>query len=1055
MPQIIRTEYACFARWTYSATPYAVGTREAYRSSTNHDPVLTTDADLQTQFREGVVDGNTLTLTIADGIGGTYRTLVTGNVLDGTAVTVETVCTLTYDDGTTAEQATSQTLTVQGTAVEPGKVHLTLIDLEDARLGTLYPSNTYTADLFRDIDGGFAGRAIPYPVGTCRKFNAPQLYADSVRAQWFHSVCDASGFLTLTIAAINTGSKTFSVAGDYTDRISAGTIVYSNAASANPGRYTVTAAVYSAPNTVITVSETISSGTVSGALVVPPTVLAVYRDGRLVDSSEYTVELAYPASGQLDDSDFDNSPAVWTTAGVGTGTAALTGGVARFTGDGTATNFGRIQYGGTSRTALPRAYALATLTLAAGSRVRLATSTTSTGGTIIASAGTHTVPVDVTITTGAIGLCIGNANTGSATTVDVDDLSLNTTHTLLMIRFVREQVGFDGRPYTIQADVRGTVSRNVADEVSRLLTAAGATPDSTSFGTAQTYATTHGMLVDVDHGRGDDREGGQRTLRALLDDLLFIARATLSRNSSGHWVITQDKTASTAETLDEDAGDLVEVQRLDQPPKPVSIGIRFAPNPRDPANLTYTITRTVSGGTLPAESPRDVRYLTDATAADRLACYLALRMQYGARLKFRRWQSARTMGEVVNLTSTPTYPGARDWFIDQVQQIPGGVQCEARQYAAAVHTYSAGTLPNGATTSYQPDYSQTPPSAPTGMAITAGSVATANDGTMTARVTVKATPPSVNWAEIWFAVIHNTTNEIAALVRGDSIGGGEYGCTASGIRPGEVYKLQSYAVNAFAVQGSVQSTFNATAIGGGGAVTTFTAPGQTSVPSDVSSCTATQRMGRIVDVTWPTVSGAAVWGYILEREVSSVWTEVWRGQATNYRDTTVAMGTAYRYRVKARDTYGNVSASWATSGTVTPSGNVNGGSGGDLNTNTVATDNRTSTSGVSYTYTTLDGLAMQSADGILGKSISHSLGKLPVVGGVVMNTASGRIIGAPANPTATTIDVVCMGGIVNGLTDTSNTNFSGSYVESELDNHLHDLTFNVVANGDTATVYIW
>ena len=25
MPQIIRTDYACFARWTFSATPYAVG----------------------------------------------------------------------------------------------------------------------------------------------------------------------------------------------------------------------------------------------------------------------------------------------------------------------------------------------------------------------------------------------------------------------------------------------------------------------------------------------------------------------------------------------------------------------------------------------------------------------------------------------------------------------------------------------------------------------------------------------------------------------------------------------------------------------------------------------------------------------------------------------------------------------------------------------------------------------------------------------------------------------------------------------------------------------
>ena len=1036
MPNVARVHYACFARWTFGGTPYAVGTDEGYRNSQWHDPVLTTDADLQSQFREGVVDGNSLTLTLADGIGGTYRTLVAGNVLDGTAVTVETVCTLTYDDGTTAEQTARQTLTVQGTAIEPGKVHLTVIDLEDARLATLYPSATYTADAFRDLDGGFAGRAIPYPVGTCRKFTCPQIFADSVRAQWFHSVCDASGYLTLTIAAISTGSKTFSVAGDYTDRISAGTVVYANTASANPGRYTVTGAVYSAPNTVITVSETISSSTVSGALIVPPTVLAVYRDGRLVDSSEYTVELAHPASGQLDDSDFDNSPAVWTSTGVGTGTAALTGGVARFTGDGTTTNYGRVSYGGTTRTSLPRAYVLATLTLAAGSRVRLATSATVTTGTVITTTGTHTAPVQTQIN-GNADLFIGNAGTGSATTVDIDNLSLDTTRTLLMIRFVREQVGFDGRPYTVQADVRGTVSRNVADEISRLLTAAGATPDSTAFATAQTYATTNGMLVDVDHGRGDDREGGQRTLRALLDDLLFIARAALSRNSAGHWVITQDKTGSSAATLDEDAGDLVEVQRLDRPPKPQSVSVRFAPNPRDPANLTYTITRTVSGGTLPAEPPRDVRYLTDATAADRLACYWALRAQYGDRLRFRQFQAQRALGDVVTISSAPTYAGARDWFVDRVQQIPGGVACEARQYAAAVHTYSAGTLPNGATTAYQPDYSQTPPSAPSGMAITAGSVATANDGTMTARVTAKATPPSVNWAELWLTAIHNTTNEIAALVRADSIGGGEYGATLSGLRPGEVYKLQSYAVNAFAVQGSVQSTFNATAIGGGASVTTFTAPGQTTVPADVSSCTATQRMGRIIEVTWPAVSAAALWGYVLEREVSGVWTEVWRGQATNYRDTNVTMATGYRYRVKARDTYGNVSANWATSGTVTPSGNVSGGGGGDLGTDTVDTTNRTATNSFSVGYTNPAATAVTSA------GITHSLGKIPLL--TVDTSGKTDVIACLRDITTTAATAIIMAASTG---NTSNTVTPAAGV-----NHSHAI--EGFLGGGTVYVRVW
>lgn len=976
MAQIASTHYACYARWTYSATDYAVGTDSAYRSSQWHDPVLTTDADLQAQFRDGVVDGNSLTLTLADGIGGTYRTLVSGNVLDGTVVTVETVCTLTYDDGSTAEQTASQTLTIQGTAIEPGRVHLTCVDLEDAKLAMLYPSATYDADTFRDIDGGFAGRAIPYPVGTCRKFTCPQLFADSVRAQWFHSVCDAGGYRTLPITGISAGapgSGYFEVDGDVTGLLQGlNTVIYCNAASANPGRYTVFLVGYellTAGRTAIFVYETISVGTVAGSIIVPPTVLAVYRDGRLVDSSEYTVELAWPLSGQIDDSDFDGSPASWTAGTAGTGTAAVTAGVGRLTGDGGTSNFGRLFQLVGNPTTLPRTYGLFTLTLAAGSAVRVSGGSGVTTGTVVSTAGTHTVPVQQTTPTGEARCNINNYDTGFSGTVDVDNIVADTTHTLLLIKFAREQVGFDGRPYTVTADVRGTVSRNVADEISRLLTAAGATPDATSFAAAQTYADTHSMLVDVDHGRGDDREGGQRTLRALLDDLLFIARATLSRNSAGDYVITQDTTASTAATLDEDGGDMVTVERLTQPPKPQSVGIRFAPNPRDPANLTYTLTRTVSGGTLPAQPPRDVRYLTDATAADELACYLALRAQYGARLRFRQYQAARAIGEVVSISSTPTYATARDWFIDSVRQIPGGVQCEARQYASAVHTYTPGTLPNGATTAYQPDYSQTPPSAPTGMVISAGGVATANEGSMFGRVTASATPPSVNWSEIWFSVIHNTTNEIAALVRGSDIGGGVYGCTLTGIRPGEVYKLQSYAVNAFAVQGVVQDTFDATAIGGGASVTTFTSLGQTAVPGDVASCSAAQRMGRIVEVTWPAVGAAALWGYVLEREVSSVWTEIWRGQATSYRDTDVAMATAYRYRVKARDTYGNLSASWATSGTVTPSGNVTGGGGGDLTTDTVETDNRTAVSTAIAGPFTSHGTV----------SVTHALGKRAIV----------------------------------------------------------------------------
>ena len=1045
-----RIHYACYARWTYSATQYAVGTDEGTRSGIVHDPVMMADVDLATRFSgNAVLTGNQMQLVIADGAGGTYRTLVAGNVLDGTQVTVETVCTVTGHDGSTTEQAVTQLLTVQGSKLEPGKVTLTLIDLEDAKLDTLYPTTVYSADLFRDIDGGFAGRAIPYPVGTCRKLPCPQFCADTVSDQWFHAVCEAA-LTQVTIAGINTGAKTITVAGDYTDRVSAGTIIYCTAASANPGRYTVTGASYSAPNTTITVSETLGSATVSGSIVIPPTVLAVYRDGRLVASTEYTVHLVHPFTGPIDDGDFDGSPASWTATNTGTGTASLTGGRGRVTGDGGTSNYGRLTQSTTTPTTLPGSYALATITVATGTRVRLYSNTIS-GGTVITSAGTHTVPVLQELTTGYGRVNITNYNTGSASTTEVDDLATSSNLTLLMIRFVREQVDFSGQPYAITADVRGVVSRNVVDEIDRLLYVIGATADSSSFTTARSYATTHEMLVDVDHGA--DGEVGQRRARAILDDLLLIARGTLSVNSSGHYVLTQDRTASVTDTLVEDEGDLVAVAMFERPAKPASVGIRYAPNPRDPSTLTYVATRAVTGGQLAAESPTDVRYLSNPTAADRLLCYRALRTQYNARLRFRRIGAALTLGQVVTITSAANYVGARSWFIAGVSQVPGGVECEAWEYDAAVHTYSAGTIPTGATVEYQPDYSQTPPAAPTGMAITAGSVATAGDGTMTARVTVKATPPSVNWSELWFAAIHNTTGEIAGNVLAASIGGGEYGTTLTGLRPGEVYKLQSWAVNATNVSGTVQSTFNATAIGGGASVTTFTAPGQTSVPADVSSITVAQGMGRIVNVSWPAVTGAAIWGYTLERYTGGSWSEVWRGQATNYRDTERPIGDVVQYRVKARDTYGNLSANWRTSGSVTIVSNITGGNGtGDIDDNTVDTANRTAASGVSVTFSGVDAATMFIDRGFLAKTVSHSLGKTPMVGGVVVSDS--YILGGVSDVTNTTLDIAVMGATDDNTVAAGN-QFGATYNETELEDHGHDISVSVVTNGGTATAYIW
>ena len=1050
----LRAHYACYARWTYSATTYAVGTDDATRSGVDHDPVLASDPDLARRFQEGVaLSGSQYQLVIADGVGGTYRTLVAGSVLDGTQVTVETVATVTALDGTTSEQTVKQVLTVQGTRLEPGRVILTLIDMDDAKLDTLYPVTVYNADLFRDIDGGFAGRAIPFAVGTARKFACPQIFADTVGSQWFFGVCDAS-ITSVAIGSVNTGAKQFVVAGDYTDRISAGTIVYCTASAGNPGRFTVTAASYSAPNTTITVSETVSSSTSGGFLWIPPTVLSVYRNGRLVSSSEYTVHLIYPPSGQIGDSDFDNSPATWTATSAGSGSAALTGGKARMTGDGGTTNYGLLTTGDTTPTTLPGSYLLATLTISAGSRVRLHSNNVAVS-TLISDTGTHTAPVFQGRSDGRARVSISNYSTGSSATTDVDDLALDQTKTMLMLKFSREQVDFDGQPYQITADVRGDVSRNAVSEIARILSVLGVTTETTSFSTAAAYSSTNEMLVDCDYG--NDGESGQRRARAILDELLTIARATLTVNDSGQYVITQDRTGSSTETLIEDEGDLVEVMSFERPARPTSVGLRYAPNPRDPSQLTYVATRSVSGGTMAAETPLDVRFVSNGTVADRLLCYLALRAQYSGILRFRRLGAQRAIGDVVTITSPASYPGARAWVIRSVRQIPGGCECEAIEYDASIHTYTAGTIPTGATVAYQPDYSQTPPAAPTGMTITAGAVATGNDGTMTARVTVKATPPSVNWAEIWFAVQHNTTGEIPAMVMGSSIGGGEYGCTLTGIRPGEVYKLTAWAVNASSVQGTARSTFNASPIGGSSSTTTFTAPGQTAVPSDVSSITVAQGMGRIVNVSWPAVTAAALWGYVVERQIGAgSWAEVFRGQATTWRDTELAIGDSVGYRVKSRDTYGNLATNWRTSGSTTLVSNIVGGNpggGSDIDDATVDSVNRTATTGVSVTYVTVDGANML-ATGYLIKTVPHSLGKLPVVGGVVISRAG--VIGAVRSPTSSTIEIMVMGSVLGATGEAGSvTFFSSSYVKTEIDSHYHIMAALSITNGDTATAYIW
>lgn len=976
MPNITAASYSAFARFQVGVTTYYLGTTTALRGGNWYtgpgvgSSGLRSFPVLDSAFADdGMVQARSITLDIADNAG-TFRTLFQANALDGVSVTVDLVTTLSYDDGTSGEVATTQVLTVRGKRLTRGGVALQLVDLEDERLGALYPPNSVTTTDWPELSTDDSGRPLCEPVGTALKLPCTLIRSDSAGSAWWYAVCSGAPKL-YSITSVNSAAKQITVSADLTGLVETGQVVYIAGSSAADGRYTVTATSYGA-STVLTVAETLPSST-GGSVRAMPHALAVYRSGRLVPASEYAVhhltsvpqivngDFAAGISGNWQPYYYSTGTGFTTTnPGLGSSVTLVSGAAQITSVNGANLAFIRYTVGGGG---VKAAYYALTMTVSYGSDAEVTPGTLPP--TVVFPAGKRTTQIIAAPSTGALptmDIYVRN-NTGTTTVDDVRIVPLD----MVLLQFAKEQRDFNGALYTIEADVRGIESRNAADEISRLLTAAGCTPDASSFSAAQSVASAAGMLVDCDYGRD-----GQRRYRAILEDLLFIARGTLDRTSAGAYRLVQDTTASAGATWDESAGDRIEVTSIDYKPRPSSVAIKYRPGSKDPAQLQHTITRTVTGGAGAPDSPREVRYLRDHVAADRLLCYLALRAQYNGELAATIYRTQQSLGQRVAVVSPSIFDGTFDGMAWEVQRVPNGNAVTLREYNSAVYTYTPGESPRDAATSYQPDYSNTPPLAPSALKITAGSTAVANDGTVSARITVECVPPAVNWSEIWFAVIHNTTAE-QIIGRGDNIGGGKYGTTIPGLRPGEVYQLKAYAKNAFALQGTFQATFDATAIGGGATATTFTAPGLAALPGTVSAISAVQDMGRIVTASWTAVSASNLWGYVLERSVNGgAYAEVWRGQGTSYRDTSVSIGLSYAYRVKARDTYGNVSAAYATSSAVTLTGNVVGGvSGNDIAGTTVATANRTTTTTISASFTDSGSIGEQDI------TIAHSLGKNP------------------------------------------------------------------------------
>jgi len=1048
------SEYHAFASFTVAATPYYVGTVDELRGGHWYDGVLVTAPQLAMTFGDdlSLTRATNVDLAIGANAGSAYRALAANNILDGTQVTVALVMRAAPGVG---ENVYTQILTIVGVTMQPSQIILHLQDIEEQKLQSLYPPNTWQSADWPELSSDDAGKPICEPVGTALKFPCVPIRGSAIEAAYYYGVCAGTPKI-VGIYNLSAASKLFIAAGDITGMLVVGASFLVVGSSANDGRYTIAVLSYSAGFTYITVNETVPSNTVNGSFWFMPSAQTVYRNKRIVSASEYAQHILYQPLTVVN-GNFASGFANWTTyyyttaggyvtTNPGTGCSLTTG-----AGGATITSVSS-----TNAAFLSKSFAVDGGTARAGGLYAIEVAVAAGGAdaiiyeynAIVGQVYWHLLPAGKTTTVIMQSVLsvpffnIGVYNYAGTTTVTgVRCIPLN----LRVLKFSVPQYDFNGSLYQIEADALGVESRNASGEVQRLLTLAGASADTTSFNAA--IAASFAQTIDCDYGRS-----GQRRLDAILDDLLYIARGGLSRNSAGAYTIWQDDPGTASLTLDESAADAVNVSKFECTAQPSSVGINYAPSSADANQMQVTLTRPVTGGILAAETPRDIRYLRDATTADQLVCYRALRRWRNRTAVAAIYSTQVNIGDIVAITSPRNWPAQKTFTAWNIRRVKSGNELALREYDAAVYTYTAGTLPPNAPTGYQPDYSFTPPAAPSAVAVTATSARVNNDGTTQSYATVQALPPAVNWAQVWFAAVHNVTGEIT-LGNAASIGGGNYGCTLGPLRPGEVYKLQCWAVNGNGVQGVVQTTFSATAIGGGAAVTTFTSAGQTAAPATVASITATQGSGKVVQVTWPTVTGTNIAQYVVERQLNAgVFSKVYAGNATTFADTNVGYSGTYTYRVRAQDTYGNFSAAYATSAAVGLVANITGGtSGNDIAATTVATANRTNATTISSTYTV--GSAAGTAPWITF-NISHSLGRIPILGAV--KTTNANMMAAPNNVSTTTIWVTVFGLFSSGTAVGGGSTFFTTFdatINSTPNTHNHNMSFAV--GSGTATIDIW
>jgi hypothetical protein len=389
--------------------------------------------------------------------------------------------------------------------------------------------------------------------------------------------------------------------------------------------------------------------------------------------------------------------------------------------------------------------------------------------------------------------------TGTATGVEV-----NT------VQFTHEQIGFDGQPYVLDADYLLPGSRAAADEIVRILGLYGIATDAASFNAAAAYDNANGFAIDALYGGKTDGKAGN----AIVEDHLRAARAWMIQTATSAWALIQDTPKASTLQVDTSIDRVVIDEYSDPDTINETITVQYRPKASTGEEFLGKLQRVTSGAN--GERVVSLPYTRDHLVADRIGSYLKKREVKKIASGYATGIQ-RNAGDVLTIADANTILGTKDFIHTAVSRPADRNDWKLREYDADVYVYSAPdpsigetALPADATTGYAPDYSFTPPLAPTGLVVVSQGASVADDGTMTSFALVRATPPAANWQRLMAMVTNTVTGEIyqAQLI----LTGGNYEARVTGMRPNVLHNVVAWAVNANNIDGSATAavTFTTT-----------------------------------------------------------------------------------------------------------------------------------------------------------------------------------------------------------------------------------------------------